>query len=108
MADWPYNTAAWQRLRKAKLARDPLCEYCPNGTVTPATEVDHRTAISKGGAPFDWGNLASTCKPCHSLKTNHVDVLGKDRVPVKGCDADGRPLDREHPWRQKISQSCRD
>ena len=50
MASSPYDTKAWKRLRKAKLARDPLCKYCPRGTVTPATEVDHRVAISKGGA----------------------------------------------------------
>ena len=34
MAKWPYSTARWQRLRQAKLAQDPLCDYCPAGTVT--------------------------------------------------------------------------
>ncbi len=54
MAKWPYNTIAWQRLRAAKLATDPLCQYCPQGTVTPATQVDHRKAIKDSGAPFAW------------------------------------------------------
>jgi hypothetical protein len=26
MAHWPYNTPQWVRLRKAKLAQQPLCE----------------------------------------------------------------------------------
>jgi len=105
MADWPYNTRRWQRLRLQKLGKNPLCEYCPRGKVTPATEVDHRQAIKSGGDPWAWDNLASACHPCHSRKTMHVDILGKDRVPVKGCDSDGVPLDPEHPWHEKISQS---
>jgi hypothetical protein len=28
MAEWPYNTTRWQKLRAAKLATDPLCEDC--------------------------------------------------------------------------------
>ncbi len=104
MASWPYNTAAWQRLRAAKLAADPLCEYCPQGSITPATQVDHRKAIKDGGDPWAWDNLASACQSCHSRKTMHVDVLGKERVPVRGCDANGMPLDREHAWNGKISQ----
>ena len=101
MAKWPYSTAHWQRLRLAKLAQDPLCEYCPPCTVTLAVEVDHRKAINNGGEPFEWDNLASTCHSCHSSKTWHVDRLGKDSVPVKGVDpATGRPLDPEHWWNQ--------
>ncbi len=105
MAKWPYSTAAWQRLRLAKLARDPLCQYCPTGTVTAATEVDHRKAIKDGGDPWAWDNLVSTCHSCHSRKTYHVDVLGKDRVPVRGVDPEtGRPLDPAHWWNEKIAQ----
>lgn len=106
MGKWPYSTAAWRRLRKAKLATDPLCEYCPPGVVTPATQVDHRTAINDGGDAWAWENLASSCAACHSRKTSHIEVHGHGRVPVAGCDADGLPLDPEHAWNQeKISQS---
>ncbi len=98
MAKWPYSTAAWQRLRVAKLASNPLCEYC-GGEVTMATEVDHKRAINSGGDPWAWDNLASTCRRCHSAKTYHVDRRGKASVPVKGVDpATGRPLDPEHWW----------
>jgi len=101
MAEWPYITAAWRRLRKAKLTRDPLCEYCPPGVVTPATQVDHRIAINDGGDPWAWHNLVSACASCHSRKTSHIEVHGRSRVPVRGCDASGRPLDPAHEWHEE-------
>lgn len=101
-----YDRRRWHRLRRQKLAADPLCEYCPSGQLTPATAVDHRLRIRDGGAPWAWDNLVSTCQACHSRKTMHVDVLGKDRVPAKGCDASGMPADPEHPWSaKKIARS---
>lgn len=58
---------SWTKLRKAKLADQPLCEYClPR--VTPATEVDHFTPKAQGGTD-DWDNLRSTCRQCHKEKT---------------------------------------
>ena len=106
MAKWPYNTAAWRRLRRTKLAQDPLCEYCPAGVITPATQVDHRKAIRDGGDPWAWANLVSSCASCHSRKTSHIEVHRHGRVPVSGCDASGRPLDAEHAWnKEKIAQS---
>ena len=80
MANWPYSTAHWQRLRRAKLAQDPLCQYCPPGEVTLASQVDHCKAIKDGGDPWAWDNLASTCQPCHSKKTYHSGApLGEKR-----------------------------
>lgn len=102
MADWPYNTTRWQRLRKRKLQRDPLCEDCKAiGTLRPANTVDHRHAISDGGAPFPpLDDLSSKCPPCHSAKTARGVEAGAVRTskPRKGCDADGNPLDAAHPW----------
>ncbi|MGH3340572.1 MAG: HNH endonuclease signature motif containing protein [Propionibacteriaceae bacterium] len=34
-----------------------------------ASEVHHRTAMEDGGAAYDFDNLLSTCKPCHSRET---------------------------------------
>jgi 5-methylcytosine-specific restriction endonuclease McrA len=97
-----YNKKAWQRLRAAKLAANPLCEYHPAG-IAAAVEVDHRIPISKGGDPWAWDNLASTCHACHSHKTRVVDVLGGEHTPapVKGVNAaTGLPLDPGHWWRR--------
>jgi 5-methylcytosine-specific restriction enzyme A len=94
-----YNSKRWQRLRKAKLAADPLCEYHSAG-IAAATEVDHQIAIAAGGDPWAWDNLASTCHECHSKKTFHIDVRGNNHVPVKGVDPrSGLPLDPAHWWR---------
>ncbi|OYY70342.1 HNH endonuclease signature motif containing protein [Sphingomonas sp. 28-63-12] len=101
VADWPYNTAQWKRLRLVQLARHPLCEGCEDeGRLTMASVVDHRVAIRMGGPAFDPRNFASLCLPCHSAKTARGPEAGavRTRKPRKGCNADGTPLDRRHPW----------
>ena len=46
MAAWPYNTAAWKRLRLAKLSAVPLCEVCERrGRLNTARHVDHIIAV---------------------------------------------------------------
>jgi 5-methylcytosine-specific restriction enzyme A len=94
-----YNTRTWKRLRKVKLITDPLCAVCGR----PAADVDHQKAINAGGHPTEWDNLESLCHQCHSRKTLYVERMGKDRVPVKGCRADGTPLDPAHPWNRDTS-----
>ena len=105
MADWPYNTAAWQRLRKAHLAIEPLCRGCEAaGRITAANTVDHVQAISDGGSPFPGHDgLASYCGPCHGAKTARGAEAGAVRStrPRKGCDVDGNPFDPAHPWSGK-------
>lgn len=89
-----YNSARWQRLRLEKLRRDPLCEYCPPNRRKAATEVDHFKAIEDGGATFDWNNLRSSCKSCHSQKTSRGETL-------HGCEVTGFPRDPRHTWNQE-------
>ena len=98
-----YDRKRWLRLREAKLARDPLCEYCLPKYVTPATQVDHVQSVSNGGDMWAWSNLKSACATCHSHKTMTVDVHGKAWTParVKGVDAKtGLPKDEGHWWKQ--------
>ena len=104
MADWPYNTANWQRLRKAHLSIEPLCRGCLPHRITPANTVDHVRAISEGGHAFPGHDgLASYCPACHSSKTARGAEAGAVRSskPRKGCDANGNPLDPAHPWQEK-------
>lgn len=105
MAKWPYNTAAWARLRTAHLALEPLCRACQaEGRLTTANTVDHVVAISEGGAPFPGHDgLASYCAPCHSAKTARGAEAGAIRSskPRRGCNPDGSPLDPAHPWHRK-------
>ena len=86
------NGAAWRRLRAAKLEHDPLCVDCyKRGRLTVATDVDHINNDATDNSP---DNLQSLCHECHSRKTQ-AD-MGK-RVSA-GCDANGQPLDPDHPW----------
>lgn len=90
----PLNSEAWYRLRRSVLAEQPLCQYCPPGVITPATEVDH-----KNNDPADNSreNLVSCCKPCHSIKTM-ADLYG--RPARQGCDVDGWPINPSHHFNE--------
>ncbi len=100
MAAWPYNTAAWARLRRLKLDEQPDCEPCRDaGVLTLANTVDHAVPINAGGEPFPaTTGLTSMCGPCHGAKTARGVEAGAIRStkPRKGCDADGNPLDPTH------------
>lgn len=102
MADWPYNTRTWQRLRKAKLASDPLCYACGlRGRAVAAVAVDHVKAIKAGGHPFPALNgLMSLCERCHNEKTSavdHPDRMSSGRR-FKGFDMQGNPIDPDDEW----------
>lgn len=97
MSKWPYSTAAWQRLREAKLSASPLCEACiRRDVVEVATVVDHILAIEKGGEAFPpLAGLMSMCAPCHNVKTRAVDSADSSgfRRAYAGFDLDGNPID---------------
>lgn len=95
MAVWPYSTSRWARLRRWQLFRAPCCALC-YPRLELATDVDHIIPIRDGGEPFEAANLRSLCHSCHSRVT-HAWQHGRD-VRVKGCDANGMPLDPAHPW----------
>ncbi|WP_375381741.1 HNH endonuclease [uncultured Sphingomonas sp.] len=108
MADWPYNTGQWRRLRLLRLRTEPLCEPCTQaGRIEVANTVDHRVPISAGGDAFPpLDGLASMCARCHSVKTARGVEAGAVRTnraiqPRRGCDADGNPTDPAHPWHGK-------
>jgi 5-methylcytosine-specific restriction endonuclease McrA len=102
MAQRPYTTARWARLRRLKLRVNPLCESCLQvGRIEPANVVDHKKPISAGGAPYPpLTELASLCERCHNTKSR-AEQLGEQRWFYKGCDIFGRPLDPNHPWYAK-------
>ncbi len=100
MANWPYSTARWQKLRRRKLDSAPCCEPCgKRGVSVPAKHVDHIVAIASGGDPFPpLSGLMSMCHSCHSIKTNAVDRPGGSGVRFKGAGLDGLPVDPSHPF----------
>ncbi len=63
--------ADWRKLRKQKLACDPLCEDCAEeGRTTAAAEVHHKVKIvDDPGGRLEWSNLMSLCAECHWTRT---------------------------------------
>lgn len=87
-----YSTDEWKKLRLAKLYETQLCEVCSakgriekREILTLAEDVHHLRSFMKGGNYneqamlfFDYNNLCSICKKCHSEIHN-----GK----LKGCES---------------------
>lgn len=105
MSGWPYNSSTWKRLRLAHLSLSPLCVGCEAmGLATPANTVDHVVPINNGGPAFPGHDgLRSYCPACHGAKTARGSEAGaaRTRKPRRGCNADGTPLDPNHPWHGK-------
>jgi 5-methylcytosine-specific restriction enzyme A len=103
LAQWPYSTTRWQRLRARRLKMQPLCAARSyHGRIVPAREVDHIHPISKGGAVWEIDNLQSLCSTHHSLKSwwDRTNRYWADYF-VRGCDEDGNPRDPDHPWHEE-------
>ncbi|WP_337267106.1 HNH endonuclease [Oryzifoliimicrobium ureilyticus] len=85
-----YRTAIWKQLRKAQLAREPLCHLCSEvGSVTAADTVDHvKPHRGDQALFFDPANLASLCASCHS---RHKQREENGRKIVR-YGADGYPI----------------
>ena len=81
----------WKRIRKRVLHRDSyLCQPClRKGRPTPATEVDHILARSKGGEVHDESNCEAICHACHQEKSIREQggkpkrIIGLDGFPVE-------------------------
>lgn len=57
--------AAWRRLRKMIIARDPFCVLCGKH---PTEHVDHIVPKASGGDDSE-ANLRGLCESCHMRKT---------------------------------------
>lgn len=105
MANWPYNTTKWAKLREAKLAETPLCEICARrDEIEPAVAVDHFKPIREGGSPFPpLSGLLALCLSCHNEKTAAFDKHGGKgyRRRFKGFDAEGNPIDPFDVWHSR-------
>ena len=62
------SSGTWRKVRRAQLAREPLCRPCnEQGLTTAATQVDHIDGNSNNNKP---GNYQSICAKCHQIKSN--------------------------------------
>lgn len=74
-----YQSTRWKELRQSKLMQQPLCELClAKGIVTPAIDVHHidsfmnYTGTERLTKAYDFTNLQSVCKLCHSSLHYHA------------------------------------
>ena len=96
-----YDSRRWRTASKLFLSREEniLCHYClMSGRETPATVVHHITP-HKGDYDLFWdeSNWMGLCKECHDRIGQITDNGGL----IPGCDADGNPVDPNHPWNRK-------
>jgi 5-methylcytosine-specific restriction endonuclease McrA len=60
----------WYAARRVVLRRDHYtCQACGIRARKSSLDVDHIQEIAVGGAPLDYSNLQTLCRPCHRAKT---------------------------------------
>jgi len=72
-----YRNPRWKAMRDAQLQKFPDCQVRLPGCRGRASEADHVTPLSLGGA-FD-GPLRSVCRPCHLKLTAEASKESKRR-----------------------------
>ena len=80
----------WQRLRKTKIERNPLCECCAEkGLIVPAAEVHHKTPVESAVSVdemrrlmYDFNNLESLCHECHVKR--HKEMKSHSKASIRG------------------------
>ena len=86
----------WHEARNRFLQANPLCVMCKRlGRVTAASVVDH-IIPHKGNLVLFWdeGNWQSLCRRHHNSDKKIVESRGY----MPGVDANGDPIDADHPW----------
>ena len=78
-----YQSKRWQNLRLVKLQDQPLCEIClSKDKVTPAVDIHHKDSFlnyegwQRIAKAYDYDNLLSVCKECHSELHRHGTTHG--------------------------------
>jgi len=92
-----YRSPEWQVLRTAVLKRDKWrCTVpgCPHTVRTSRLTVDHIKARRDGGAD-EMPNLRTLCRDHDNQVKEGADGVRANggKTFVRGCDADGWPLD---------------
>jgi 5-methylcytosine-specific restriction enzyme A len=107
-----YDTPQWKALRRLALIRDGYrCTVCRCDVHGKGkARVDHIHSIhARPDLALVLSNLRVLCPSCDNQA--HREKGGAPGVPrqgkprdarfvIRGCDAQGRPLDPSHSWRQ--------
>lgn len=93
-----------QQAREELLKRSPCCAKCHRALSLSSMERDHIVNLADGGTDDD-SNVQALCIPCHQAKTQSESnrargLVTKPRMRT-GCDVNGYPLNKDHPWSQR-------
>ena len=100
-----YDSPEWKALRRLALIRDgyrcTICRCSVHGK--GKARVDHIHSIhDRPDLALVLSNLRVLCASCdnqsHREKGSKSAVGRKERFIIRGCTADGLPLDQNHPW----------
>jgi len=97
-----YRSTHWRALRTAALKRDRYRCTVP-GCTGKGTHVDHIETRPNSDGPTQQDTLSNLRTLCASHDAQIKEMAsGKRRqdgkLIVKGCTADGTPIDPSHPW----------
>jgi len=96
-----YWSSEWKALRRAALQRaNWRCENCGWPVDGPGqAHCDHIEEVKvRPELALELSNVRILCRACHNASHNRTHGTRPDRIPIKGCDIHGMPLDPEHPW----------
>ena len=103
-ADPFYQSAAWRVLRLKALKRDGhRCVVCHcDVSGKGQSRVDHiKPRRTHPQLALELGNLRTLCAD-HDNQSHREKGTGaadrEERFVIRGCDAQGYPLDPNHPW----------
>lgn len=72
-------TSRWDKVRLAKVKKNPLCEPCLERGIVQATEIVHHiiAVVDRPDLIFNMDNLQSVCRACHGkLHSNSKEYGG--------------------------------
>jgi 5-methylcytosine-specific restriction endonuclease McrA len=113
-----YRSPERKRFRRMILQRDRYrCVKCGADVSRPGSAtVDHITPISRGGSFYDPSNVRTLCTSrakggngCDNQAHREKGRAGTtpaagnrdELIVIQGCDEDGTPKDKRHPWNQR-------
>lgn len=97
-----YRSKHWLALREQALIRDRRTCTVP-GCNAKGTHVDHIETRPNSDRPTPLDTLSNLRTLCAhhdaSIKERTTGKRGRGgKLTVRGCDADGWPIDPSHPW----------
>ena len=98
-----YNSKEWKvSRRQAMAAAQYACQHpgCTAALIEPGScHVHHVKRLQAAWSlAFEPLNHAALCVTHHSIETNREIARSKGKPERSGCDIEGRPLSKDHPW----------